>query len=271
MQAVSVNRLVLFTGGGTAGHVFPALAILDQLVQVRDVDVEWVGGSAGMERSLVESHRIEQEIGGPRVVPYHGIPTGKLRRYLSVRNVVDLFKVVGGLVASIWLIARRRPLLLFSKGGFVSVPPVIAAALAGVPVITHESDADPGLATRIHARFASRILVAYPGGADHFPPAQRSKVVVTGNPIRRAILEGTADEGLGVAGFAGSDTRPVVMFLGGSLGAKQINQLVADISPRILRNWRVIHQTGDPTALQVRDGQCYSRAFFATELPGLLA
>ncbi len=187
--------------------------------------------------------------------------------------------VAAGILRSLSLIRTVRPKLLFSKGGYASVPPVIAAWVRRVPVVTHESDADPGLATRIIARFARRILVPYPATVGRFPGKLQSRVVVTGNPIRREILTGRTEIGLRIAGFSPADRRPVVMFLGGSLGALQINRLVISLSGALKPAWRIIHQTGDllkkggrsdDLNLPLSDESYFRDAFFGDELPHLL-
>ena len=255
---------MLFTGGGTGGHVFPGVAVAQNLVSRRRIDILWVGATHGIEREIVRRFGI----------PFAGIPAGKLRRYMSLRNLADIFKVAAGILRSLSIIRRHRPRLVFSKGGYTSVPPVIAAWLLRVPVVTHESDADPGLATRINARFARKILVPYSATARQFSEKLQSRVVVTGNPIRKEMLCGDANAGLRVARFSPVDRRPVVMFLGGSLGARQINQLVISVLEQITTEWRVIHQTGDRSD-DLRfpaPGPGYFRgAFFRDELPHLLA
>ena len=208
-----------------------------------------------------------------------GIPAGKLRRYVSFRNFGDIFAVAAGILRSLSLLRTLRPRLLFSKGGYASVPAVIAAWLRRVPVVTHDSDADPGLATRINARFARTILVPYAATVGRFPLKLQSRVVVTGNPIRREILSGRADLGLKIAGFNAADRRPVVMFLGGSLGARQINRLVISLCGVLKHGWRIVHQTGDllkkggPSDnlnLPVPDQDYFRDVFFRDELPHLL-
>ena len=214
---------------------------------------------------------MEREIVRRRSVEFHGISAGKLRRYFSVRNVVDLFLVAGGILGSIRLILKLRPAVLFSKGGFVSVPPVIAAGLLGVPVVSHESDADPGLATRINARFSRRICVAYESTREYFRPEIRERVVVTGNPVRPEIFAGTRDAGLSILGFDPADERPVVTFLGGSLGARQVNALVAGLRDLIRTRWRIVHQSGENSIAPVRSSDYVTRPFFSDELPDILA
>lgn len=263
-----MSELVAFTGGGTGGHVFPGLAVANRLAERRPVEVVWIGSSTGMERHIVEDAGIE----------YHGLPSGKLRRYFSLQNVVDLFKVAVAIICALFLLRRLRPALLFSKGGFVSVPPVIAAHFLGIPVISHESDLDPGLATRINARFSDSVLVAYEQTRQMLPGALSATVIATGNPVRPEILSGSRDRGLEIARFTKSDVRPVVFFLGGSLGAIQINELVGELLPRLRNSWRVVHQTGDPGRQGPNEldsagsSPGYCRApFFAEQMRHLLA
>ncbi|MFW5688108.1 MAG: undecaprenyldiphospho-muramoylpentapeptide beta-N-acetylglucosaminyltransferase [Spirochaetota bacterium] len=255
--------MVLFTGGGTGGHVYPGLAVVDDVRRLVDAEVAWIGDSRGVERAIVEAHDVR----------FLGIPTGKLRRYLSLRNVTDVFRVIAGVLKSLIVVARERPVVLFSKGGFVSVPPVFAARLLGVPVISHESDADPGLATRINARSSREILVAYDATRRHFGGDDR--VTVTGNPLRGEIFRGVPERGLDFAGFDRTDDRPVVLFLGGSLGARQINELARELRPRLAAGWRIIHQTGSAWESGQADalsaGSYFAAPFFGAELPDLLA
>ncbi|MFW5683244.1 MAG: undecaprenyldiphospho-muramoylpentapeptide beta-N-acetylglucosaminyltransferase [Spirochaetota bacterium] len=253
--------MVLFTGGGTGGHVFPGLAVAHGVRDRTQADIAWVGGTCGMERSIVRHGS----------VAFYGIPTGKLRRYLSLRNLSDVFRVAAGVARSVRLIRRLRPRVLFSKGGFVSVPPVVAAWLCGVPVVSHESDSDPGLATRINARFSQRVLVPYESTRDYFPRNIRERVQVVGNPIRSDVLRGHRDAGLEALGFSAADERPVVFFVGGSLGARQINELVSLVRPRVESRWRIVHQTGAHALDGRRDADYVSAPFFAEELPNVLA
>jgi UDP-N-acetylglucosamine--N-acetylmuramyl-(pentapeptide) pyrophosphoryl-undecaprenol N-acetylglucosamine transferase len=251
----------VFTGGGTGGHVFPGLAVLERIRDSGVVDVGWIGATRGMERAIVRE----------RSVPFYGVPVGKLRRYVSLRNLWDVFRVAAGTARSLALLRRLRPAVVFSKGGFVSVPPVVAARLLGIPVVSHESDADPGLATRINARFSSEVLVAYDATRTCFGTAVRDRVRVTGNPLRPEILRGDRNAGLARLGLSESDERPVVLFLGGSLGARQINELVSLIRPRIQEQWRIVHQTGEHGPAAHADASYVAAPFFADELPDVLA
>lgn len=227
-------RCVAFTGGGTAGHVFPGLAVAAELARRWDGRIVWIGSRSGPERGLVEAAGI----------PFLAVPAGKLRRYLSLSNVTDVFRVAGGLAASLRVLAAERPALLFSKGGFVSVPPVIAARMLGIPAFTHESDVDPGLATRINARFCERVLVSHAGTAAFFPPALRGRVLVTGNPLRAAFSTADPAEGRRLAGCAPADR--LVLVLGGSSGAAFLNGLVAPVAGELCAGGiRLVHQTGE--------------------------
>ena len=227
-------RCVAFTGGGTAGHVFPGLAVAAELARRWDGRVVWIGSRSGPERDLVEAAGI----------PFRAIPAGKLRRYLSISNVTDVFRILGGLAASLRVLAAERPALLFSKGGFVSVPPVIAARLLGIPAFTHESDVDPGLATRINARFCERVMVSHAGTVGHFPPAVRGRVMVTGNPLRASIYAADPAEGRRVGGLRPGER--LVLVLGGSSGSAFLNGLVAPVAGELCAGGiRLVHQTGD--------------------------
>ncbi len=255
---------IAFAGGGTGGHIFPGLAVIDELRQRRDCSLFWIGSSRGVDRSLVESAGIE----------FIGIPSGKLRRYFSLQNAVDFFRIVGGFFVSLAILARRRPALLFSKGGFVSVPPCVAARLLGIPVMTHECDFSPGLATRINSLFADDILVSYEETGERIPARLRSKVTVTGNPVRGSFLAASASRGRAFLGFP-EDGRPVLFAQGGSLGAKQVNDLVSGVLDELLPSFRVVHQTGlsqeaMPPSVGMRDGY-RAFPFIRSEMPDVLA
>ncbi|WP_455382804.1 undecaprenyldiphospho-muramoylpentapeptide beta-N-acetylglucosaminyltransferase [Salinispira pacifica] len=235
-----MSQSIVFTGGGTGGHVFPGLAVLEELRRSFAGEVHWIGSGNGMERKIVEEWGI----------PFHGIPSGKLRREFSFRNFTDLFRVIGGIFASYSVLRKLRPLALFSKGGYVSVPPVIAARLRGIPVVTHESDSDPGLATRINSRFADRICVPYPETAEHFPPPIRERVLVTGNPVRADVFRGRADAGHRIVDAPTG--RPILLVLGGSQGARRVNRMVEEVLSQLCRDFYVVHQTGAGNSLNLQ-------------------
>jgi UDP-N-acetylglucosamine--N-acetylmuramyl-(pentapeptide) pyrophosphoryl-undecaprenol N-acetylglucosamine transferase len=251
---------IAFTGGGTGGHVFPGLAVSEAIREKTDAEYLWIGSRRGMEKKILAAHHF----------PFAGIPSGKLRRYFSASNFFDVWRTLAGIVNSFFILLSWRPAVLFSKGGYVSVPPVLAARLLGIPVVTHESDFDPGLATRINARFARRICVSYPDTAQYFNAARRRRITVTGNPVRAAILTGDAAQGKKTAGCPAAV--PLVLVLGGSLGADSVNRLIMSIRPRLTARAFLVHQTGKPLGRHyLSDGRALVRPFFNEELPHLLA
>ncbi|MDR2247893.1 MAG: undecaprenyldiphospho-muramoylpentapeptide beta-N-acetylglucosaminyltransferase, partial [Treponema sp.] len=251
---------IAFTGGGTGGHLFPGLAVAARLQTLLPCRIFWIGSNAGMDRGIVEEAGLE----------FFGVPAGKLRRDFSPRNFTDAFKVFGGFLAARKLLKREKPLLLFSKGGFVSVPPCAAAFSLNIPVFTHESDYSPGLATRINARFAARIFTAFPDTAAFFPARLRERVVRAGNPIRPAFRSGVPARGRAFLGIGEGDR--LLLVLGGSLGARQLNELVRAALPDLTRRYVVVHQTGPNTEWDVPAGTRYKPyPFIKGELPHVIA
>ncbi len=223
-----MKRIVL-TGGGTAGHVTPNIALIPTLREL-GYDIQYIGSYEGIEKSLME------DIG----IPYHGISSGKLRRYFSLRNFTDPFRVLKGFFEAGRLIKELKPDVLFSKGGFVSVPVVIAAGRKGVPVIIHESDMTPGLANKLCFKTARKICCNFPETVSLLPS---DKAVLSGSPIRKELLEGDPEKGREFTGF--NDNKPVVMVIGGSLGAANVNKAVRNILPELTKKYNVIHLTGN--------------------------
>ena len=226
-----MKRIVL-TGGGTAGHVTPNLALIPRL-QATGWDVHYIGEADGVERRLVSA------VAG---VTYHSVSTGKLRRYFDIKNFSDPFKVIKGVAQASGLMKRLKPDIVFSKGGFVSVPVVYGARLHKVPVLLHESDMTPGLANKLCAPFARKILCTFPEAARGFG----AKGVHTGTPIRPEILQGSREKGLSTFGF--TNGRPVLMVTGGSSGAQAINAVVRQALPRLLESFQVLHLCGPGNA-----------------------
>ncbi|MBN2322484.1 MAG: undecaprenyldiphospho-muramoylpentapeptide beta-N-acetylglucosaminyltransferase [Spirochaetes bacterium] len=220
--------MIAVTGGGTGGHIFPVFALIEELSRRGHRDIVWIGSKAGIERGWAEKAGVR----------YRGIATGKLRRYFSLRNLTDPFKVVIGLLESFFFFLGKRPQVLFSKGGFVSVPPVLAARLLGIPVVTHESDTVPGLATRIISRGASAICVGFSHTRDAF---EGKNVVWTGNPVRSDVLDGDGDRGRSFLGFW--DDLPMVFVVGGSLGARILNETVWALCGET-NGFNIVHQCG---------------------------
>ena len=221
-------KRIILTGGGTAGHVTPNIALIPAIKEL-GFDIQYIGSYAGMEKALIE------DIG----IPYHGISSGKLRRYFSLKNFSDPFRVLKGFFEARKLIKELKPDVVFSKGGFVSVPVVIAAGRAGIPVIIHESDMTPGLANRLCFRSARRICCNFPETMSLLP---KDKAVLSGSPIRRELLEGDIDKGRAFTGF--TDDKPVIMVIGGSLGAANVNKAVRNVLPMLTGKFNVIHLTG---------------------------
>lgn len=224
------------TGGGTGGHVYPALQVIESILKIdRASSCFYLGTKEGPEKALCEKRGIE----------FFPIHSGKLRRYRSVRNLLDPFNVLLGFIESFVHLRRTRPDILFSKGGFVSVPPAVAAHLLGIPVITHESDLTPGLATRIICRFACEVCVSSESAASYYDRS-RLKVHVTGNPIKEEILDGCATEADRL--FDLNPDLPLVLVLGGSQGALQINELIWRGLRKGSKGFRsIIRQANSPT------------------------
>ncbi|MDR0558323.1 MAG: undecaprenyldiphospho-muramoylpentapeptide beta-N-acetylglucosaminyltransferase [Treponema sp.] len=224
---------IAFTGGGTGGHIYPGLAVAGALKKNVDCRIIWLGSDKGMDASIVRK-------GGG--IEFFGVPSGKLRRYVSFQNVLDIFKIIAGFFAARKILKKEKPAMLFSKGGFVSVPPVVAAFSLHIPVFAHESDFSPGLATKINSRFSKRIFTAYQDTVSQFPAAYRHKITVTGNPVREAFR--TADKNRGRAFLGVEEKDRILLVLGGSQGAKEINDLVREHLDELTKRYVVVHQTG---------------------------
>ncbi|MBR4360733.1 MAG: undecaprenyldiphospho-muramoylpentapeptide beta-N-acetylglucosaminyltransferase [Clostridia bacterium] len=221
-----MKRIVL-TGGGTAGHVTPHLAILPHLVE-EGYEVHYIGTEEGIE------HQMMAKAG----VTYHAVKSGKLRRYHDWKNFTDPFRVIAGAFQSARLMGKLKPDVCFSKGGFVSVPVVVGAWLHRVPTLCHESDLTPGLANKICSKFAKKVATTFPECAK----ALGKKGVCVGTPMRPELFAGQREKGLRMCGFSGE--KPVLMMMGGSSGAQSVNKALRDILPRLLETMDVLHLTG---------------------------
>lgn len=221
-------KKIVLTGGGTAGHVTPNIALLPELKK-QGYEIHYIGSYEGIESKLIPELDIS----------YYGIASGKLRRYIDLKNISDPFKVVKGLHQARVLLKQIKPDVVFSKGGFVSVPVVVAAKSRGIPCVIHESDMTPGLANKICIPCASRVCTNFPETIKHLPA---EKAVLTGSPIREELFHGSRERGLSFCGF--DKSRPVVLIIGGSLGAASVNTAVRNILPALLKEFQVIHLCG---------------------------
>lgn len=222
-----MKRIVL-TGGGTAGHVTPNIALLPAL-QEAGYEIAYMGSYDGIEKRLIEDFDI----------PYTGIATGKFRRYLDVKNLTDPFRVIKGYSEARKYLKEWKPDVVFSKGGFVSVPVVRAAASLKIPCIIHESDMTPGLANKLCFPVAKKICCNFPETYEFIP---ENKAVLTGTPIRKELAQGNKLTGLDMCGFTAN--KPVIMVVGGSLGAANVNKAVRDALPQLLEDFQVVHLCG---------------------------
>lgn len=242
------KELVFFTGGGTAGHIYPGLAVADELKALaasnnKELKICWIGCSKGMDRNIVE--KACGADGKPTADKFYGIPSGKLRRYLSLKNLTDLFRIAGGFFAAFHILRKAKPAVLFSKGGFVSVPPCLAAHLLHIPVYTHECDFTLGLANRLNFKSADCMFVSYEETRKRLPAADQNRVIVTGNPIRPIFYKTDAKRGLEFLGInEQTKNKPILLVLGGSSGARQVNELVFDNIDFLCENFIVVHQNG---------------------------
>ncbi len=221
-------KKIVLTGGGTAGHVTPNIALLPSLKEA-DYEVAYVGSYDGIEKKLIADFDI----------PYTGISTGKFRRYLDIKNLTDPFRVIKGFAEARKYLKTFKPDVVFSKGGFVSVPVVRAASSLGIPCIIHESDMTPGLANKLCIPVASKVCCNFPETVKYLP---EGKAVLTGSPIRAELRQGNKLAGLNMCGF--TSNKPVIMVIGGSLGAANVNKAVREALPRLLEDFQVVHLCG---------------------------
>lgn len=221
-------RKIVLTGGGTAGHVTPNLALLPAL-QTAGYEITYMGSYDGIEKRLI----------GDFDIPYVGISTGKFRRYLDLKNLTDPFRVIKGFSEARKFLKQYMPDVVFSKGGFVSVPVVRAASSLGIPCVIHESDMTPGLANKLCIPAAQKVCCNFPETLKLLPA---DKAVLTGSPIRAELSQGNKLAGLDLCGF--SANRPVIMVIGGSLGAANVNKAVREALPQLLQDFQVVHLCG---------------------------
>ena len=227
-EAMTGDMKVLFTGGGTAGHVTPNLALI-RAAQSLGWSVLYVGSGDGVEGGMVT------RLG----VPFRAVATGKLRRYFSWRTFLVPFKINLGVIQAILICATWKPDIVFSKGGYVAIPVIVAAWLCRVPVVSHESDVTPGLANRLTYPLCRKICVTFAETAARLP---EHKLVYTGTPVRASLLQG--DAGAGLAHLGLDDSKPLLLVIGGSLGARAINDQVRRVIPRLVTRFNIVHVVG---------------------------
>lgn len=231
-----MNKKIVLSGGGTAGHVTPNIALIPSLLE-KDWEIHYLGMKSGFERDLLEA------IPG---ISFHPIDSGKLRRYVDWKNLTDIFHILLGYFQARRLLKKIKPDIVFSKGGYVSVPVVIASSHLNIPVIIHESDLTPGLANRICVRYATKICTSFPETVARFP---KEKTIYTGSPVRSFIRNGNPDAGRKFAGF--TDRKPILLILGGSQGSVYLNQLILESLPVLTKNYQILLVSGHSNEIEI--------------------
>ena len=223
-----MDKKIVLTGGGTAGHVTPNIAMIPKLKEL-GYEIFYMGSYDGIEKKLIEDFDI----------PYYGIATGKFRRYFDPKNFSDPFRVIKGVSEAKKYLKAIKPDVVFSKGGFVSVPVVRAASSLKIPCIVHESDMTPGLANKLCIPVAKKICCNFPETLNNLPA---EKAVLTGSPIREELMKGRKEAAYELCGF--DTSKPVIMVIGGSQGSAAINQAVRDALPELLEDFQIVHLCG---------------------------
>ena len=221
---------IAFTGGGTVGHVSVNLSLIPTAL-AKGHEAFYIGSQKGIEREMIESQLPE--------IKYHVISSGKLRRYLSFDNFKDIFKVLKGIIDARRVLKKEKPDLLFSKGGFVSVPVVIAARSLKIPTIIHESDLTPGLANKIALKFAKKIYTTFEDTLNYLP---KDKADFVGATVREDLKSGNKSRGYQLTQF--SSDKKVLLVMGGSLGSKKLNDTIRGNLDALLKTYQIIHLTG---------------------------
>ncbi len=223
------RKQIIFTGGGTAGHVMVNMAIIPEFIK-DGWDVDYIGSKTGIEKELIAT------IEG---VTYHPISTGKLRRYFSKENFKDPFKVLKGTLQAYRIIGKKKPAVIFSKGGFVSVPVLVAAKMRGIPAVIHESDYTPGLANKLAMPFAKKILATFPETMKYLP---EKKAEWIGAVVREELFNGNRKKGYELTGL--DSRKNVLLIMGGSAGSKKINDAIREGLDELLSDFHIIHICG---------------------------
>nr|MBO2504335.1 undecaprenyldiphospho-muramoylpentapeptide beta-N-acetylglucosaminyltransferase [Bacilli bacterium] len=253
------KKTIVLTGGGTAGHVSLNEAIIPSL-QEEGYSIHYIGSHDGIEKELITKNFPD--------LPYHSISSGKLRRYFSLKNFTDPFKVLAGIGQAFAILKKVKPSIVFSKGGFVSVPVVIAAKLSNIPVVIHESDVTPGLANKLAQPFASHIFTVFRETLKYLP---KEKSTCTGSVVREQLFKGNKMRGFKLCQF--ENRKPVLLVMGGSLGSVVLNDAIRSNLPELLKDFNVIHLCGkgnvDSSLLELKGYKQFE--YVTTELPDLIS
>ncbi len=248
---------IIMTGGGSAGHVTPNLALVPKLESL-GFEIKYIGSKKGIENDIIKKANI----------PFYSISSGKLRRYFDVKNFSDPFKVIKGVGDAFRILSKEKPDIVFSKGGFVTVPVVIAASMKKIPVVAHESDFTPGLANKIAGRFCDKLCVTFPESLKYI---EGNKGILTGTPIREELFNGRAEIGRRFCNF--KYDKETILIIGGSLGAKVINDTIRMDIERLLKEYNIIHLCGKNNLddkLKNKEGYIQLE-YVSEELPDLMA
>lgn len=248
---------IIMTGGGSAGHVTPNIALMPKLREL-GFEIKYIGSKNGIEKEIIQKEGL----------PYFEISSGKVRRYFDLKNFSDPFKVVKGITDALRILGKEKPDVVFSKGGFVTVPVIIAASMKKIPVVSHESDFTPGLANKMAAPFCDKLCVTFPESLKHI---KGDNGILTGTPIREELLKGSREKGEKFCGFAKS--KPVLLIIGGSLGSKVINDSIRGNINSLLVGFNIIHLCGKnniDNSLKGKEGYLQFE-YISDELPDLMA
>ncbi len=246
-------KKILLTGGGTAGHVIPNIALMPSLKEA-GFSISYIGSKDGMEKDILKDYDI----------PYYGVSVGKLRRYFDTKNFTDGFRILKGVEEANRIVRKIKPDIIFSKGGFVSFPVTVAGKTHKIPVVIHESDITPGLANKLAFPFCQKILTTFPETLEYVP---KEKAEHTGSPIRKELFLGDRAAGLAFCGFDGA--KPVLLVMGGSLGSVTVNNYIRQALPELTAKYHVVHIVGrgnlDPNFIGIKDYKQFE--YVSQELP----
>ncbi len=252
-------KKIVLTGGGTAGHVTPNLALIDSLKK-NNYDIYYIG------RKEKSTPIIEKELCEHENIKYYGISSGKLRRYLSIENAKDSFRVVKGISDSLKILRKIKPDIIFSKGGFVTAPVIFSAKLLNIPVIIHESDLTPGLANKLSIPNAKIVLTSFEETLNYLP---KNKGIISGPPIRKDLINGNIEKAKSLCNF--KTIKPVLLIVGGSSGAKKINKAVVNALNILTKDFNIIHIVGKGNLTTVENESYFQVEYLKDELKDCFA